>query len=93
MRAKSLDEGLSKVILLDTTEVAFEENNGKLVYASGPISTDKVSLILTDFFICCCKGHYYLSWLLCFKKYINMCIYIYENIIKRSSTNQEVKKA
>lgn len=42
MRAKSLDEGLSKVILLDTTEVAFEENNGKLVYASGPISTDKV---------------------------------------------------
>lgn len=42
MMAKSLDEGLSKVVLLDTTEVAFDENNGKLVYASGPINTEKV---------------------------------------------------
>ena len=63
MMAKSLDEGLSKVILLDTTEVAFEENNGKLVYASGPISTEKVS------FLFCFKTLFllfiYLDYLMC----------------------------
>ncbi|KAK6177060.1 hypothetical protein SNE40_015241 [Patella caerulea] len=40
-RAQSLDEGLSVIIPLSTTDVAFEANNGKLVHLSGPLFTEK----------------------------------------------------
>ncbi|ESO82553.1 hypothetical protein LOTGIDRAFT_134414 [Lottia gigantea] len=40
--AKSLDEGLSVVIPLKSTDVAFESNNGKLVYLTATLHTDKI---------------------------------------------------
>ncbi len=40
--ARSLAEGLSSVIPLATTEVAFEHNDGKLVHATGQLQTDQV---------------------------------------------------
>ncbi|XP_064605666.1 transmembrane protein 43-like [Liolophura sinensis] len=43
--SKSLDEGLSIVQSLRTSEVAFEENSGKLIYLSGGLKTKEV---LTD---------------------------------------------
>ncbi|XP_078676822.1 transmembrane protein 43-like isoform X1 [Branchiostoma floridae x Branchiostoma belcheri] len=39
--AQSLDEGLRSVIHLSTVDVAFEHNNHKLVYFTGPLSTNK----------------------------------------------------
>ncbi|XP_041349268.1 transmembrane protein 43-like [Gigantopelta aegis] len=40
--AKSLDEGLRVVLPLGANEVAFDENNGKLVHISGLLRTDKM---------------------------------------------------
>ena len=40
--ARSLEEGLKYVRTLQTTEVAFDENNGHLVHLVGPLRTTKV---------------------------------------------------
>lgn len=47
--SKSLDEGLSIVVSLRTSEVAFEENSGKLVYLSGGLNTKEVSSVEDKF--------------------------------------------
>ncbi|XP_070191992.1 transmembrane protein 43-like isoform X2 [Littorina saxatilis] len=39
--AQSLDEGLSKLLSLHTTDVAFENNNGHLVFLQGTLHTDQ----------------------------------------------------
>ncbi|CAH1784094.1 unnamed protein product, partial [Owenia fusiformis] len=40
--SKSLDEGLDNVVQLKTVDVAFEHNNGKLVYLSGSLKTSEI---------------------------------------------------
>lgn len=40
--AKSLQEGLDMVHEVQNTEVAFAENNGKLIYLSGPLRTSNI---------------------------------------------------
>ena len=44
LTARSLDEGLQVVVPLGAHEAAFDENNGKLVHVSGPLTTDNVRL-------------------------------------------------
>lgn len=39
--AKSLDEGLNVVVPLGTTDVAFDNNNGRLVFLQGQLQADK----------------------------------------------------
>lgn len=38
--ARALDEGRRKVLIPETTDVVFDENNGKLVLVSGPLSIE-----------------------------------------------------
>ena len=40
--AKSLDEGLNVVVRLETTDVAFDNNNGRLVYLQGSLQSKEV---------------------------------------------------
>ncbi len=40
--AQSLDEGLRVMVPLGTTEVAFDNNNGRLVFLQGTLHTDQV---------------------------------------------------
>ncbi|XP_013396407.1 transmembrane protein 43 isoform X1 [Lingula anatina] len=40
--ARSLEEGLDRVVSLGTIHVAFDQNNGKLVHLTGPLKTGKV---------------------------------------------------
>ena len=44
--AQSLDEGLRVMVPLRTTELAFDNNNGRLVFLQGMLHTDEVIVMM-----------------------------------------------
>lgn len=44
--AQSLDEGMRVLVHLDTTDVAFENNNLRLVYLQGQLSSEEVCVFI-----------------------------------------------